>query len=496
MSMLEFRRALSVSGVATLFDWLWTTRGSLTEKTIRGGVWLTVGEATGRLAGIAKLAVLARLIAPSEFGLFGAAAMVVQLVEYFTDAAFRVALIRKQGDLEDYLGTVWTVQMVRGAAMSLFVYALAPLGAAFFDLPAAVPVVRVLSVIPFLRSLSNPAVVHLRRDLNFRKEVVWKMSGPLAGLAAALVAAAITPSVWALAVSLLASGTVETATSFLVSPFIPRPAFQWARIRELTGFVKWVFWSNVINYFETYLDSAVIGRALGARELGIYQVAMQSSSMPASQIGMQIGGAAYPALSKLNEARDVSRAFLRMTTLLVAVVLPLGCALTAMAPQFCAVVLGARWTEAVPVIRVIVWCGVAIAGIRTSQAVFLALGRPDVNAKVSFLRLGVMMALIYPLLSRFGVAGAAAAVASSAIAALAAQTLVLKRALGLRAGDLLGVMKEGMLASAPVAAAGVAGSSTAPAALLVCGAAILSTGAILAWRLPPYLRSASRVSSG
>ena len=110
----------------TAVDWLVSSRGSLKERTTRGGIWLLLGDGLNRAAGLLKLAVLGRLLAPRDFGLLGIALLVQQLIESFSQTGISSALIHKRGEIQDYLNSAWTVQIIRGSAIAALLFLAAP----------------------------------------------------------------------------------------------------------------------------------------------------------------------------------------------------------------------------------------------------------------------------------------------------------------------------------------------------------------------------------
>src|SRR5687768_722315 len=196
--------------------WLLSADGLLRERILRAAFWLFLGNAFARVAGFIKLAVLARLLAPGDFGLMGVALVVLRWVDYFTQTGFRDALIQKPGDVRPYLDTAWTVQVLRGTAVSAVLFAAAPLAAWFFENEQAAPVVRAVSVTIFLAGLINPAVVLFRKNLDFQRDVVWRLGGSVPGLVVGVIAALAWRNVWALVLSVVVAGAAQTALSYWI----------------------------------------------------------------------------------------------------------------------------------------------------------------------------------------------------------------------------------------------------------------------------------------
>ena len=84
---------------------------TLSQRVVRGGLWVFGLRIVGRVFGLVRTIVLARLLAPEDFGLFGIALLTMSALETFSQTGFQAALIQKKEDIKPYLDTAWTVQV-------------------------------------------------------------------------------------------------------------------------------------------------------------------------------------------------------------------------------------------------------------------------------------------------------------------------------------------------------------------------------------------------
>ncbi len=391
------------------------TGNSLTARVVRGGMWLFAGNMLHRTAGLVKIAILGRILSPSDFGLMGIAMLVLQWLDSFTQSGFNTALIRKSDNPRSYFDTAWTVQFLRGSVLALAVLIAAPLAAQFFRNPDATPLIRAVAFLLLLRGLTSPAVVCLRRDLDFRRETFWRLGGAGVGLAAALILAFLCRNVWALVVSVLAGQCAETALSYWVQPYKPKLTIDHAQCRELMQFGQWIFWSNILTFLCTYGDAAMVGKLLGATLLGYYEVAALVAFSLTGQIGVYIRGLMLPALTKLETPEELRRVLLRILHLLLLLVIPVSLFIAVFAQPVIRLAVGDRWISSVPIVRVLVWTGAVNAVAEVLWPVLLRLDRPRTMTTSLFIRLLSFGLVLYPLAKMEGALGVAfAALAGSA----------------------------------------------------------------------------------
>ena len=400
--------------------WLFFSGGTLREQVLRGGFWLVLSDALTTGAGLIKVALVARLLVPGDFGLFGIAMVVQRLVESFTDTGIVAALIQKRGDVGPYLNTAWTIQFLRGAFVCLLLALIAPFGGRFFGNPQAVAAIRCVGLSSLLWGMINPAVIYLRRDLRFSADVGWRFCGVLASFVVVVPAAYYLRNAWALILALIADGVGQLVASYYVSPYRPKFQLRWRESRELMRFGRWVSVSNIIGFVETQIDSLAIGRFLGTAPLGYYQVALQFTS-PVSRLGMHINGVLFPAMSKLDLDAERRRVLLSVLETLSTMLIPLAFFATALAEPLVRRVLGQAWGPAAPMLQVLVWAAVARTLSSCTAPLLMSIGQPRKLAETQLVNVLVLALLLYPCLRNWGAVGVAWVVASSYVIATTLQ---------------------------------------------------------------------------
>ena len=171
---------------------------SLSKRVVRGGMWVFALRIIGRSLGFIRTIILARLLAPSDFGLLGIAMLAILTLETFSQTGFQVALVQKKENVESYLDTAWTVSAIRGTLLFLILFFSAPMAAAFFNLPQATLVIKILAVSSLLSGTKNIGIIFFQKELKFKKQFVYDFSAILADLAVSISLAFILRSVWAL----------------------------------------------------------------------------------------------------------------------------------------------------------------------------------------------------------------------------------------------------------------------------------------------------------
>src|SRR5687768_18219831 len=82
------------------------TEEAWTHRVLHAGAWNFLLRSLVRGAGFIRNVIFARLLAPSDIGLFGIALVILSIIDRFSQSGLQAALVQKRGAVEDYLDTV------------------------------------------------------------------------------------------------------------------------------------------------------------------------------------------------------------------------------------------------------------------------------------------------------------------------------------------------------------------------------------------------------
>ena len=383
----------------------------LSQRAIRGGIWIFSLSIINRLFRLARTIILARVLAPNDFGLMGIALLAMVTLETFSQTGFNAALIQKKGKINEYLDTVWTIQVIRGIVLFGVLLAAAPLVAAFFNTPKATVIVRVIAVSVLLKGFINIGVIYFQKEMEFNKVFIYQLSITVADLAVAIPMALILRSVWALVFGLLAGQFVSCIISYVIHPFRPSIKMDLKKSRELFRFGKWIFGSTILLFLITQGDDIFAGKLLGVTALGLYQMAYMLSNLPATEITHIISRVAFPAYSKLqDDIYKLRNAYLKVLQFTAFLSFPVAGLIFVLAPDFTKIFLGEKWMPMVPAMQVLCIFGMARSFGATTGPLFNGTGNPKILTHLAMLQLLILGAIIFPLTKQWELIGISVAV--------------------------------------------------------------------------------------
>src|SRR5690348_14630784 len=131
---------------------------SLGARIAKSAAWMVAARLALRSIGLVSTVFLARLLRPEDFGLVALAMALVGTLEMLGNFSFDLALIREGRATREHYDTVWTLTIIRSAAVAVVLAALARPAASFFSDPRVEAIVYCLAVATFLEGLQNVGI--------------------------------------------------------------------------------------------------------------------------------------------------------------------------------------------------------------------------------------------------------------------------------------------------------------------------------------------------
>ena len=318
----------------------------------RGLRWALVGNLVGKLGSFAMGLVLARLLAPSDFGVFAVALAAMQFVMHVNDVGLIAATVQWRGKLEEMAPTAATM----AAAFSVFIYAgfwfAAPVLASVTHLPEATGVVRLLTVVILIDGITAVRSAVLMREFRQHQLIRANLVGLVANAAVAISLAFAGAGPYAFAGGLVAGAAVTGVLVFRFAAVPVQAGFDRAIARRLMKFGIPLAASLGVEAVLLNTDYIVIGHDETATLLGFYLLAFNVSTWALSVITAAVRYVSVAGFSRLSEVdkETLSAGVGRSVPLLVTVLLPIAVLTGCLGSPLIEVLYGAKWLPAAPVL--------------------------------------------------------------------------------------------------------------------------------------------------
>ncbi|RAK56964.1 lipopolysaccharide biosynthesis protein [Phenylobacterium deserti] len=382
-------------------------------QAARGLGFTVVAQAWRVLLGLTSGVLLARLLAPSDFGLVAMAMTAMSLAVVLQDAGLNQATVQAERLEDGHVSALfWTTAGV-SALVALLLAVSGPAIAAFYREPRVTALVAGFAGVLLLYGLQSQHMALLNRELRFKALAGLDAVAAGVGFAVGLATALAFRTYWALFLATLASALVTLAGSWILCRWRPsRPHFG-GGLGSMLRFGAGVSGFQVMNFVSRNADNVLIGRVLGQSALGFYDRAYRLLLFPIQQVTIPMQKVMVPLLSRLrNEPEKYREAYCACVSLILALVQPGLVVLILHAPAVFTLLLGERWLPAAPIFA---WLGVA--GLHqpmmaTLAWLFLSQGRGGDFFKYGLVTTVVTVAA-FAIGLRWGAVGVAAAYAAA-----------------------------------------------------------------------------------
>lgn len=384
---------------------------SLTKKTFGGFLWLGGVKASNAIFQFAILAILARLLTPTEFGLMGLALLVTSFADIFNDMGFGPAITQKKDLTKTDIYTGFTYSLIFGVILFLLLQIFAPLIASFFKNDELTGILRVISIVLLLKSAITTPMGLMYRDMQFKKLSLIEIASYVLGYGGVgIMLAYLGFGVWSLVIAVLA----RSLLSFLLYLFMSKSSLGFSlnnkSFKELIHFGGGYSLSKIFSYGANQGDKIVVGRILGVDALGLYERGFQLVKYASNLLGEIIDKVLFSPIARKQDNRKlIGEIYLELTYILTLLFFPFSAFMYSYAKPIVRVILGTQWDSSIPIVQIMSFSIFFLITTRIGSTIAKSLG--DVYRRAwRTLIYGVYVIIAVYVGSSWGVEGAAIAV--------------------------------------------------------------------------------------
>lgn len=303
---------------------------------------------------LGSVAILARLLQPSDFGLIAMVTVFTGLALQFMEGGLSMATIQRDQITHAQVSNLFWVNGALGTGLCLLGILISPLVATIYDEPRLTMVMAAMSLTFLIGGLSVQHDALLRRQMRFKAISVIDIVSMASGISAGIAAALSGLEYWALVISPITTFATKTVMRWLSARWVPSMMSRGSGVRPLLGFGANLTSANFIGYMATNLTPFAIGFIGGAQSLGLFNRANMLTSIPSSQMLPPVMNVLQPTLARV--AHDPQR--LRSTIKSIMGKLVLGTmfvtlTMAVLADWIVQLFLGSGWNGAVPIFRML-----------------------------------------------------------------------------------------------------------------------------------------------
>lgn len=350
------------------------------------------------LSQVIVLPIIARHLAVEDFALMATAMIVVIFATTISDGGLGRSLIRTPAmDRLEWSSVYWLMFGI-GCGLAGLTMLAAPLAADWFGAPQLLPMLLVLSCVPFLQAISAAPNAEIERREDYRGIARVQMLSTTVSLGLAVALALAGAGIWALVAQQVSLALVRFVGIARLSRFRPQWRFSTIGLRPHLVFARDTLIVSALVVARNQLPVIAIGKMLGQIPLGYYSMSERLTRLPQFGIAGPMSSVVYVRMSKAqhDSARLCDIYLASMRLLAVALIPPMAVVAAAGGPVF-TFLLSAEWQAVAPIFALSVG-GLVLEAIAifTLQPLFRVLSRTDLLVRISLEGLILRTALILP----------------------------------------------------------------------------------------------------
>ena len=376
---------------------------------MRSLFWSALSLGSSRVAVFLVTLGLTRLLAPEDFGVVAAGLTLITFLEIALDLGLGATVVYEQEEgIGQRVRTAYTLNLLIAAVLAGGAVLAAPAVAAFFRVPDATNLLRVLFCYLLLRGASQVQTAVLQRDLRYRERTYIDVTRAVIRGGVSLSLAATGSGPWAIVIGMLAGEVAGLVLSWYYVRLVPTLALHGDVVRALLKFGVAAWGLKVVSALWASGETLAIGNRLGPTDLGFYNVALRLPELTIDSVFWIFSGVSFSLYAKARaQGMDAFRgSMLRALRLVTLFGFSAGTGLAIIAPTAVPLLFSAKWEPAVEA-TVILSLATALGAVGyASGDIFPAVGRPGLLLHLTAWMTGLSL-VAYWFLAPQGIAAVA-----------------------------------------------------------------------------------------
>jgi PST family polysaccharide transporter len=327
---------------------------SLRKEMVSGVFWIAVQRYSGNVVQLIVTAILARLIAPEDFGIVAIAIVLIQFLNIFANMGIGSAIIQTKDLSERDINAIYSFTVYTGSLLSVLFFCSSYWIASFYGKNILVLICQILSVNLFFVALNIVPSALIVRSKRFKfiakRTLLFQIISGILSVSAACMGLGIH--------SLLIAPVFTTVGVFAVN-YRQHPQkfcmkLDIRPLKKIFSFFAYQFLFSFIYYFSRNLDKLIIGKYLSLSDLGFYEKSYRLMMLPLENVTGIVTSVIHPVLSPLqNEKAKLAEHYNQIIKLLATISFPLGILLYFSAAEIIRIIFGNQWDNAIPVFKIL-----------------------------------------------------------------------------------------------------------------------------------------------
>ena len=373
------------------------------NTTIKNFIWRFAERCGAQLVTFIVSIVLARLLAPEDYGTIALVTVFTTILQVFVDSGLGTALIQKK-DADDLdFSSVFYFNFFVCIVLYIGMFLAAPIIAGFYGASSLIPIIRVISLTIVISGVKGIQQSYVSRNMLFKRFFFATLGGTIFSAFLGIGLAYVGFGVWAIVAQQLSNTAIDTLILWITVKWRPKKMFSWNRLKGLLSFGWKLLVSSLLDTVYNNLRNLIIGKFYSSADLAYYNQGDKFPKIIVTNINSSIDSVLLPTLANeqehIDRVKSMTRRAIKTSTFIMA---PLMMGLAFCATSIVKIVLTDKWLPCVPYLQIFcvtyMFWPIHTANLNAINA----MGRSDYFLKLEIAKKAIGLILLLSTM-RFGV---------------------------------------------------------------------------------------------
>lgn len=348
-----------------------------------------------KIFGLVIAVVLARYIAPQDFGYLAILMVFEFFAEVFVNSGMPTALVQKRDIVEQDYSTAFYVGLGMAGIFVLCLFFAAPWISHYYGTDDLIWPLRIYSLVLLISAFNGIKFARLQRKMRFRVQLICYTIAVLASGVLGVYLAMRGLGLWALVSYVMSQAVFLMILLFVVDGWYPKLNFDWNRAMILFSFGSRILGVNLLNNLYNNCRSLIIGKQFNVTELAYYDRGKWISEVVSSNYDNAIQSVILPTLAREQDNQERAFAIVRRSVGIgILVLIPVLFGLVVLAKPLIVLLITERWLFAVPYMQVLTLAFLTIPVVSTLMTAVVALGYSSADLRIEVYRKAVQIGIL------------------------------------------------------------------------------------------------------
>jgi polysaccharide transporter, PST family len=396
----------------------------------KGLLWELTNRAGSKAISFIVFAILANFLDPIDFGLVAAARIFTDYCDSFAGQGFGFALIQRPDVTLLHKNTAFTLNVVVASLLAIILFAFAEPIARFMVMEELAAVIKWLSVVIVLSSLSKIQFSLMAKEMQLGPIAKIQIGVSLVSGLTGVVCAISGLGVWSLVWMQLVNAGLLSITAWGISPWKPKFIFHVQSMKDIYSFSLKMLLAMNISFLSNKSGEIVIASFLGPVALGYYSIAKRFVDLVANLFFSALDRVSFIEFSRIQQRpEEVRKKLLKAIHFASYVSAPVFVGASVISPVAISLIFSPEWNESILPFAILALSGVGLTCKHLIAPLYYAMNRGEIELYISVIRLFTGLVLLF-LLGAYGLPGIALAITIREIGVAIILGLYLPRLIG------------------------------------------------------------------